>query len=208
MLASRLYKALIPIFGVSLAVLVSGPSAAVNAHARRANNAQLGISVEVPSGWVLSQRTGYSEMIFLLTHPDGSRISLSAQKALGAKASDILAQNKAGLAKQGFTENAAPRERGEWLVLDMDAPGNEKRLRQFYLLRKTAGAAQALVLTLVSPAKFFTPHLTDIDFFIERMSLDDTAIAPRSDEGRDALGGRSGKKTANGGSTSKDSSQP
>ena len=147
-------------------------------------------------------------MVFLLTHPDGSRISLSAEKALGAKATDILTQNRVGLAKQGFKENTPPKNRGDWIGLDMDAPGNEKRLCQFYLLRKTSGASQALVLTLVSPTKFFSTHLTDIDFFIERMSLDDLATSRHADTGRDALGGRSGKKGNNGGSTSQDAGQP
>ena len=65
---------------VALALSIAAPSdAAPSNRERRFYSARAGVGLEAPPGWNLSAHTGYLNVLCLLVHPSGSRISLAAR---------------------------------------------------------------------------------------------------------------------------------
>ena len=97
--------ALVLVGGVALAAfLVVGTLAAMGAsRERRFFSARQGVGVEAPLGWTLSLHTGYPEILCVLLHPDGSRISLSASATKAADAKALAAALRRGLEAQHLT---------------------------------------------------------------------------------------------------------
>src|SRR5260221_11177434 len=84
-----------------LVVALGGARAVANAsRERRYFNARQGVGVEAPVGWTLSQHTGYPEILCVLLHPDGSRMSLSTAATKAADARALAQQTRRGLEAQ------------------------------------------------------------------------------------------------------------
>ena len=118
---------------------------------RRFFSARLGVGVEAPVGWTLSLHTGYPEILVVLRHPDGSRISLSAASTTAADAHALVEQSRRGLEAQhlAITRVAAGPRGG--LLVDTRSVGRAAELRQYYLVRAAgAGKRQGVVLTLTT----------------------------------------------------------
>jgi hypothetical protein len=178
---------------------------------RHLSDARWGVGIDTPPGWSVSQRTGFAETVFLLLFPDGSRISLSAEKTAARSSSEVLETNRRALARQGFGGISTATGPGDWRTLDFEVPQdggkppqNDKpradkprednreeldhldRVRQLYLVRPGSGPAGpapgiSIVLTLTAPARSFPAHLADLSFVVDRITFE--AIAPPAPAG-------------------------
>ncbi len=92
---------------------------------RHLTDARWGIGIDTPPGWSVSQRTGFAETVFLLLFPDGSRISLSAEKTAAHSASEVLETNRRALARQGFGGISTATGPGDWRTLDFEVPEDD-----------------------------------------------------------------------------------
>ncbi|HEX3696265.1 MAG TPA: hypothetical protein VH374_12860 [Polyangia bacterium] len=143
---------------VSLAFLFSagaGPGAtAVHAAGkeRQFSSSKYGLSVDAPPGWELSVHTGYPNILAVLLHPNGSRISLSAAETKLRDARDAAEQNRPGLQAQGLTVlGVTPALRGG-AILDAQSNSGKERVRQIYLVRTAEDQTrQIVVVTLTAP---------------------------------------------------------
>jgi hypothetical protein len=118
---------------------------------RRFWSARHGVGLDAPNGWTLSQHTGYPEIIVLLLHPDGSRISVSAATTTARDALALAEQSRRGLEAQHLViARVADGPRGGVEVVARNA-ALASELRQLYLVRPLGdGKSQAVVLTLVT----------------------------------------------------------
>ena len=62
---------------IALVALTASDAGAIGPKDRRFFSARAGIGVDAPAGWTISTHTGYPNIIVLLLHPDGSRISVA-----------------------------------------------------------------------------------------------------------------------------------
>jgi hypothetical protein len=136
---------------VGFAIVLSAVGVGAATRERRFFSARLGVGVEAPVGWTLSLHTGYPEILVVLLHPDGSRISLSAAPTTAADAHALVEQSRRGLEAQHLAiTRVANGTRGGVLV---DTRGGGRELRQYYLARAAgAGKRQGVVLTLATRA--------------------------------------------------------
>jgi hypothetical protein len=162
---------------VALALSVAARSdGATSNRERRFYSARAGVGLEAPPGWSLSAHTGYLNILCLLVHPSGSRISLAVDAAVTAQDAAALAeQSRPGLAAQGIEiTGVAPGPRGG-VVVDARAVRRNQALRQLYLVRTVEGNPawrQAIVLTLTtSPADLATAGGA-LDWVIARLDLE------------------------------------
>jgi hypothetical protein len=143
---------------------------------RRFYSARAGVGLEVPPGWSLSAHTGYLDILCLLVHPGGSRISLAVDAAVTAQDAATLAdQSRPGLAAQGIEiASVAPGPRGGVLVEARLARRNQT-LRQLYLVRTVEGNPpwrQAIVLTLTTAPTDLASAGATLDWVIARLDLE------------------------------------
>jgi hypothetical protein len=172
LLAPRGTPHIITALALALALRAEPLALAVPSQARRMSDSQLGIAAEAPPGWIIARRTGFAETVFLLLFPDGSRISLSAEKTAIHSTAELVEQNRQGLSRQGFVVARSAAGPGAWVSLEVDVPSRGEKLRQLYQVRSLANENQALVLTLVSSAKNFAFHGDALTFVVERMTLE------------------------------------
>lgn len=120
---------------------------------RRYTNTKFGVTVDAPTGWSLSPHTGYPDILVVLVHPGGARISLAASTTALASARDLVEQNRRGLEAQGLTiTNTTPAAR-DGVIIDAQSKTGADHIRQYYVLRTGEDKArQALVLTLTTPS--------------------------------------------------------
>lgn len=146
----RRFFALALVAGFAFVLCARGASAGTRE--RRFFSARLGVGVEAPVGWTLSLHTGYPEILVVLLHPDGSRISLSAAPTTVVDAHALVEQSRRGLEAQHLTiTRVAAGARGGVLV---DTRGAGRELRQYYLVRAAGpGKRQGVVLTLTTRAE-------------------------------------------------------
>ncbi len=172
MKAARIVAALALAAALSIAARSDG---ATSNRERRFYSARAGVGLEAPPGWSLSAHTGYPNILCLLVHPSGSRISLAADAAGSAGDAAALAeQSRSGLVAQGIEiTGVAPGPRGG-VVVDARVPRRKQALRQLYLVRALEGTPawrQAIVLTLTTtPADLATAGAA-LDWVIARLDL-------------------------------------
>lgn len=165
---------------------------------RRFFNAREGVGVEAPVGWALSLHTGYPEILCVLLHPDGSRISLSAAPTKAADAKALVEQSRRGLEAQHLViARVGPGPRGG-LAVDARGAGSGaelRELRQLYLVRPAgAGRTQAIVLTLSTRAATLAADGPAFDWVVAHLALETPTGAeePRPDAGAPRLGAPDG----------------
>ena len=142
---------------------------------RRFYSARAGVGLEAPPGWSLSAHTGYLNILCLLVHPSGSRISLAVDAAVTAQDAAALAeQSRPGLAAQGIEiTGVAPGPRGG-VVVDARVARRNQALRQLYLVRTVEGNPawrQAIVLTLTTTPADLAAASAALDWVIARLDL-------------------------------------
>ncbi len=182
----RGFFALTLVGAISLAVVEITAAAATRE--RRFFSARLGVGVEAPVGWTLSLHTGYPEILILLLHPDGSRISLSAAPTTATDAHALVEQSRRGLEAQHLAiTRVANGVRGGALV---DTRGGGRELRQYYLVRAAgAGKRQGVVLTLATRAETLASAGPAFDAAVASLQLEVPAGAEaKADEARPDAG--------------------
>jgi hypothetical protein len=171
----------------ALALLIAARSdGATSNRERRFYSTRAGVGLEAPPGWSMSAHTGYLNILCLLVHPGGSRISLAVDAAVTAQDAAALAdQSRPGLAAQGIeVTGVAPGPRGGVLVEARLARRNQA-LRQFYLVRTVEAnptRRQAIVLTLTTMPTDLAAASGALDWVIARLDLQAPA---RPDEKHD-----------------------
>jgi hypothetical protein len=133
-----------------------------------------GVGLETPPGWSLSLHTGYPNVLCVLIHPQGSRISLAVDRATAADSAALVAESRPGLAAQGLAiDRVSPGPLGGVLV-DARAPRHNQSLRQLYLVRPVAGGPdprQAIVLTLTTTADQLAAASGALDWVMAHLDL-------------------------------------
>jgi hypothetical protein len=172
MKATRILAALALASAFSLAARSDG---ATSNRERRFYSARAGVGLEAPPGWSLSAHTGYPNILCLLVHPSGSRISLAVDAAGAAENAAALAeQSRAGLLAQGIEiTGVGPGPRGG-VIVDARVPRRNQVLRQLYLVRVVEGNPvwrQALVLTLTTAPADLPAASGALDWVISRLEL-------------------------------------
>lgn len=187
----------------------NGAVAAIGPRDRRLTNLALGISVEAPAGWTLSQHTGYRDTVVLLLHPDGSRITVTAAATPAPSASELLRTNMRGFSSSGLQVLSQSTGARGALMIDLAskaASNRGERLRQAYLVRDVPGGRQAIVLTLVCRESVFASRTPALDFVLTRMSLDEptppagSPVQPGASPADGSSGGRTRGAGGNGNS--------
>jgi hypothetical protein len=159
---------------VAVVLLLAGARAAVSAsRERRFFSAHQGVGLEAPAGWTLSLHTGYPEILCLLLHPDGSRITLSASATKAPDAKALAEQSRRGLEAQHLAiTRVADGPRGGVLV-EARGVGRDAELRQLYIVRGAgAGKSQGVVLTLSTRAQDLAAAGPAFDWTVAHLVLE------------------------------------
>ena len=162
---------------VALALSVAAPGdGATSNRERRFYSARAGVGLEAPPGWSLSAHTGYHNILCLLVHPSGSRISLAVDAAVTAQDAAALAeQSRPGLAAQGLEITGVASGPRGGVVVEARAARRNQLLRQLYLVRTVEGSPgwrQAIVLTLTTTPADLAAAGGALDWVIARLDLE------------------------------------
>jgi hypothetical protein len=137
-------------------------------------SSRAGVGLETPPGWALSLHTGYPNVLCILIHPGGSRISLAADRATAPDVAALVDENRRGLAAQGLAvDRVSPGPLGGLLV-DARAPRRNQSLRQLYLVRALGGGPdprQAIILTLTTTPEQLAAASGSLDWVIAHLEL-------------------------------------
>jgi hypothetical protein len=175
------------LLGLVVAAASLGTMVAAAPRDRRFYSGRHGVGVDAPTGWTISQHTGYPSILVLLLHPNGSRISVSAAPTPATDARALADQNRRALELQHLEiAKVSPGARGGVLV---EARGglHPDELRQLYIVRALPdGARQAVVVTLVTRADTLAAALPGFDWAVAHMSLE----APTGNEDAADAGAR------------------
>jgi hypothetical protein len=138
-------------------------------------NARAGVGIETPPGWILSLHTGYPNVLGILVHPGGSRISLAADGTTAKDAAALVEQNRSGFAAQGLAiDRVSPGPQGG-LWVDARAPRRAQSLRQLYLVRAVDGGRdprQSIILTLTTTPAELAPASGSLDWVVAHLVLE------------------------------------
>jgi hypothetical protein len=193
MKAARTIAALTVAVFAALALSIAARSdGATSSRERRFYNVRAGVGLEAPPGWSLSAHTGYLDILCLLVHPSGSRISLAVDTAVTAQDATALAeQSRPGLAAQGIElTGMAPGPRGG-VVVEARVARRNQALRQLYLVRTVEGNPawrQAIVLTLTTTPADLGAAGAAFDWVVARLDLQ-TPVRPDDKHDRPDGGG-------------------
>ncbi|MDB4982953.1 MAG: hypothetical protein JWM82_3705 [Myxococcales bacterium] len=139
---------------------------------RRFFSARYGVGVDAPTGWTVSQHTGYPSILVLLLHPNGSRISVSAAATPAADAHALAEQNRRALEVQHLAiTKSAPGARDGVLVEARNTRGDE--LRQLYIVRALPNhTRQAVVVTLVAKTDALAAAAPGFEWAVDHLALE------------------------------------
>jgi hypothetical protein len=187
------------IAGGAVALVLAAGAVAASGASKRFFDAHRGVGVEAPPGWTLSQHTGYPNILVVLLHPDGSRISVAAAPTTAKDAPALAEESRAGMGAQKLAvTRVAPGPRGGMLV-DARATQRDEIVRQLYLVRPLdGGVRQAIVITLITRPDRLAVAGPAFDWVLGRMTLE--APLGRDDEatdgGRRSESGSAGERAA------------
>jgi hypothetical protein len=164
--------------GAALVCAAPAPTARGAGKERRYSNSKYGVTVDAPAGWALSPHTGYPDILMVLVHPSGARISLAAADTALGSARELAEQNRRGLEAQGLTITAIAPAPRDGVIVDALPKTGADRLRQYYVLRTADDKTrQGLVLTLTAPASLLPTMQPTFSSLIGRLLTD--ASPPR-----------------------------
>ncbi|HVZ71362.1 MAG TPA: hypothetical protein VHJ20_03220 [Polyangia bacterium] len=189
---------------VSLVFAIAGASHARAAtRERRFFSARHGVGVDAPTGWTLSQHTGFPSILVLLLHPNGARISVSAAATTAADSRALADQNRRALeAQHVVVGKEAPGARGG-VAIEARNPAHNEELRQLYLVRALPnGTRQAVVVTLVAKTDALAAAAPGYGWAVEHLALETptgTDEAPDASAARERDSGSAARDAADGG---------
>ncbi|HVU49584.1 MAG TPA: hypothetical protein VHL80_02795 [Polyangia bacterium] len=174
----------------ALAIVLGARAAAGASRERRFFSAREGVGIEAPGAWTLSLHTGYPEILCVLLHPDGSRISLSAAPTTAPDAKALAEQSRKGLEAQHLAiAKIADGPRGG-VLLEAHGARKDTELRQLYLVRGAgAGKRQGIVVTLSTRAATLATAGPAFDWAVAHLALEvpldaeETAAKPSAHPG-------------------------
>jgi hypothetical protein len=174
--APRRRHAALVLFALAACGLTSARPADAASRERRFFSARQGVGIEAPAGWTLSLQTGYPEILCVLLHPDGSRLSISAAPTKAPDAKALVEQSRRGLEAQHLSiGHVADGPRGGVLV-EARGVGKDALLRQLYIVRPAgADKLQALVLTLSTRAATSAAASAAFDWAVVHLVLEPPA---------------------------------
>lgn len=169
---------------------------------RRLHKGSPGLSAEAPDGWGFSTQTGYPAIVFLLVHPDGSKLSVSLSKTHASTGAMFADQNRAALRASRFQFLAEADGPRNGRVFDLRPAGTDQLVRQLYFVRPTSvdpaialrpdggavapssqpkpreGAPAApfyegVVVTLVTRDALLAAHARDLVSLVESLTFDE-----------------------------------
>jgi hypothetical protein len=163
---------------ISAAALLanSGPAAGATKD-RRFTSAKLGVTVDAPSGWTMSLHTGYPNIIAVLLHPSGGRISVAVSQTTARSSLELADQNRRGLEAQGLSVGASINSGAGGITLEAQSRTRDEAVRQYYLVRETTPTRQALVATLTTRKDLLASMGPSLDFVVSHLALE----SPQSD---------------------------
>jgi hypothetical protein len=133
-----------------------------------------GVGLETPPGWSLSVHTGYPNVLCILIHPGGSRISVAVDRATAKDAAALVDENRPGLTAQGLAVDRVSSGPLGGLLVDARAPRHNQSLRQLYVVRNlTVGPdpRQAIILTLTTTPEQLASASAALDWVIAHLDL-------------------------------------
>lgn len=182
-------------FAVALATsLFVAPARAAGPTDRRFVSARNGITVEAPPGWTLSTHTGFPNILVLLLHPDGSRISIAVSDTPAKDAREVAEPNRRALERQtGGTITARAGARNG-VELDGQVTGHGEAIVQLYLVRALApqGPRQAIVVSLTAPQSALALRRADLDYVIGKLVLTPVTLPAATSSPSSAKSGSGG----------------
>ena len=181
------------------ASLLAAPARAGGPTDRRFVSARNGIAVEAPTGWTLSTHTGFPNILVLLLHPDGSRISIAVSETQAKDAREMAEPNRRALERQTGSAVTAKAGARNGVELDGRASSRNEAIVQLYLVRALApeGPRQAIVVSLFAPESALALRRADLDFVIGKLGL--TAITLPAPPAKSGAGGAGGSGTTSAG---------
>lgn len=154
-------------------LLIAGAVRAASPHDRKFFSQRHGVGVEAPTGWTISQHTGYPSILVALLHPDGSRISISAASTTAKDARELAEQNRRGLEAQRLSVLHVGAGARGGVIVESRASDRDETLRQLYIVRAAGrGARQAVVLTLVTRQDRLASAVPAFDWAIAHLTLE------------------------------------
>jgi hypothetical protein len=139
------------VFAFFVFAVLGARAAAGASREHRFFSAREGVGIEAPGGWTLSLHTGYPEILCVLLHPDGSRISVSVAPTTATDAKTLAEQSRKGLEAQHLVIAKVDDGPRGGVLLEARGAGKDTELRQLYLVRGAgAGKRQGIVVTLTT----------------------------------------------------------
>ncbi|HJZ85224.1 MAG TPA: hypothetical protein VKN99_08655 [Polyangia bacterium] len=120
------------------------------------------VRIDAPAGWTVLRQTAYPSMIAVMTHKDGGRLTLSAQRARAGDTVEAVAErNRAALERTGMqTGKVGPSSIGEGTVeLTATTRDGKLQVRQLHFLHGSTEFA----LTLTAPPPKMAAYAKDLD---------------------------------------------
>jgi len=183
------------------ASMLAGPARAGGPTERRFVSARNGITVEAPTCWTLSTHTGFPNILVLLLHPDGSRISIAVSETQAKDAREVAEPNRRALEKQTGSAVTARAGARNGVELDGQASGRNEAIVQLYLVRALApdGPRQAIVVSLFAPEAALALRRADLDFVIGKLGLNAITVPSPVSSAKSGTGGAGGTSTTSAG---------
>lgn len=157
--------------GILGAALAAGLATAAP-RARRFFSAHHGVGIEVPVGWSLSRHTGYPDVLAVLIHPSGGRLSLSVAPTTAATAQVLADESRRGLEAQHLTIGRVGAGARGGVELGATNATRGEALRQLYVVRPVGAARQGIVLTLAARNDAFAALTPAFDWAVAHLSLE------------------------------------
>jgi hypothetical protein len=147
--------------------------------ARRFFSPRHGVGIETPVGWSLSKHTGFPDVLAVLLHPSGGRLSLSAAPTTAATAQALAEQSRRGLEAQKLAIGRVGAGARGGVELQASNATRGETLRQLYLVRPVSGGArQAIVLTLVARDDAFAALAPTFEWAAAHLALEAPLSVP------------------------------
>ncbi len=183
------------------ASLVAAAARAAGPTDRRFVSARNGITVEAPTGWTLSTHTGVPNILVLLLHPDGSRISIAVSETQAKDAREVAEPNRRVLERQTGSAVTARAGARNGVELDGHAASRNEAIVQLYLVRALApeGPRQAIVVSLFAPVPSLALRRADLDFVIGKLGLTAITLPSPVSSAKNGTGGAGGTGTTSAG---------
>src|SRR5262249_22561953 len=116
---------------------------------RTVTNEHYNVRIDAPAGWTVLKQVAYPNVIAVMSHRDGGRLTLAAERARSAETAQSLAErNRASMEKKGMrVRRLAPLGGNDAALVEASTADGALLMRQVYFVRGLWGFS----LTLAAP---------------------------------------------------------